>query len=158
MSLQSEYSLWTRDVEEIILPTCEELNTRLVAYSPIGRGFLSGAISKEQIQEEGDLRGKLPRFEPGTLESNQKLLGVVQTIAEEKQCSLAQVSLSWLLHQNPLITVIPGARKLNHLQDNYTSLQVQLSSEQIARLSEAFSPDKVSGLRYPEPLLATTNT
>jgi len=157
-ALQSEYSLWSRDIEDSILPACNELNINLVAYSPIGRGFLSGTLKKEQVHHEGDLRGKLPRFQQESFENNQKLLDAVKHVADEKNCSLAQVALSWLLGQNPLVTVIPGARKLNHLIDNFASQDIHLSKEQISYLSEAFKPDNVSGYRYPEPLLKTTNT
>jgi len=157
-AIQNEYSLWSRDVESGMLQACEELNIRLVAYSPLGRGFLSGSLSHELIQQEGDLRSKLPRFQPEAFDRNRKLLDTVASIAEAHQCSLAQVALSWVLHQSPMVTIIPGARKLSHLRDNFGSGKLNLSPTELALLSETFDPKNVDGLRYPEPLLRTTNT
>ncbi len=157
-ALQSEYSLWTRDPEREVLAACTELGVNFVAYSPIGRGFLSGELSLNTVQEEGDLRGKLPRFQPGAFEANTQLLDVVSRIGKELGVSRAQVAIAWVLAQNPCIHTIPGTRKSSHLQDNFDSQQLTLSPKQLQMLSGAFSPTAVTGARYPEPLLRTVNT
>ena len=157
-ALQSEYSLWSRDIEANILPTCIDLDVNLVAYSPIGRGFLSGTITKEQVQNADDLRGKLPRFQAEAFDENTKLLESIKSIADVKKCSLAQVALAWLLAQHPLVRIIPGGRKINHIQENFTSQNIELSKDEVTYLSEQFNSEKIAGLRYPEPLLKTTNT
>ena len=157
-ALQSEYSLWTRDPESETLGACRELGVCFVAYSPIGRGFLSGELKLQTVQDPGDLRGKLPRFQPEAFAANAQLLAVVARIAAELGGSPAQVALAWVIAQAPEIHAIPGTRKMSHLRDNFASLQVTLSSEQVSALSAAFHSGAVTGARLPEALLRTTNT
>lgn len=156
-ALQSEYSLWTRDAEREVIAACAELGTRFVAYSPIGRGFLSGELSLDAVHSDGDLRGKLPRFQPGAFEANQRLLGVIETIAADLGVSKAQVSLAWILAKNPAMHAIPGSSKIAHLRDNFAARTLVLPPGHVATLSAAFAPDAVSGLRYPEALLSTVS-
>tara|TARA_R110002072_G_scaffold238329_1_gene395688 strand:- start:23801 stop:24787 length:987 start_codon:yes stop_codon:yes gene_type:complete len=156
-AIQSEYSLWSRDVEQGMLPLCDELDINFVAYSPIGRGFLSGNLSQEQVQDASDLRGKLPRFQPEAFAKNAALLNVLEGVAQEHDASSAQVALAWLLSRSDKLHIIPGARKLPHLTDNYNSAKLSLTDAQISSLSEVFVKANIEGERYPEPLMHTTN-
>jgi aryl-alcohol dehydrogenase-like predicted oxidoreductase len=155
-ALQSEYSLWTRDVEAALLPATRELGVELVAYSPIGRGFLSGALSSE-ARPAGDLRALLPRFQGKNFEANQGLLAALRAVADEAGATMSRVALAWVLSRSDNIHVIPGSRRSEHLASNLASAELRLSSEQLRRLSDAFSPEKVHGARYPEQLLHTVN-
>lgn len=155
-ALQSEYSLWTRDPEREIFAACAEVGATFVAYSPIGRGFLSGELQRETVAAAGDLRGMLPRFQPGAFEANERLLGVVSSIARELHATAAQVALAWVLAQGAPCHAIPGTRKAEHLADNLGSLHVELGAAHREALSQAFSPAAVAGERYPAPLLRTT--
>jgi aryl-alcohol dehydrogenase-like predicted oxidoreductase len=157
-ALQSEYSLWSRDAERESLAACAELGVKFVAYSPIGRGFLSGAIGSGAALEEGDLRSKLPRFQPGAVEQNRKLVDTLAAFAADLGVSPARVALAWVLARDPNVVVIPGTRHLKYLTDNFASEQLQLTAQQMDTLSRLFSADAVAGERYPEPLLKTVNT
>lgn len=156
-AMQSEYSLWSRDVESEVLPACVELGVKFVAYSPIGRGFLSGDLKKEQVNDPDDLRGKLPRFQDGAFEENQKLIAKLGEVASKVGVSNAQIALAWLLYQSPNVNIIPGARKLPHLQDNFKSQDIVLSPEDIACLGDIFGRSNIVGERYPQALMSTTN-
>jgi aryl-alcohol dehydrogenase-like predicted oxidoreductase len=156
-AIQSEYSLWSRDVEKEILPACIDLGVNFVAYSPIGRGFLSGKMTQDQINTPNDLRSKLPRFQPEAFASNELLLEHIHLIANRHQASAAQISLAWLLAQHNLVHVIPGARKINHLNDNASSKKIVLTLEEIHSLNAIFARENVVGERYPEMLMHTTN-
>jgi aryl-alcohol dehydrogenase-like predicted oxidoreductase len=158
-ALQSEYSLWTRDVEDAVLAATRELGIALVAYSPIGRGFLSGTLTREKTREAGDLRGLLPRFGEGNFEQNALLLGELQRVADELGgVTMSQVALAWVLSRGQNIYAIPGTRNTSHLQANVAAEHVVLNEQQVERLSSAFSPEAVQGARYPEALLRTVNT
>jgi aryl-alcohol dehydrogenase-like predicted oxidoreductase len=157
-ALQSEYSLWTRDAEGEMFGACAELGVTFVAYSPVGRGFLSGELQAETVRTPGDLRGMLPRFQPGAFESNARLLEVVARVARALDASRAQVALAWVLAKNPALHAIPGTRKATHLSDNWGSQKIALSPSHMEELSRAFHAEAVTGLRYPEPLLRTTGT
>jgi aryl-alcohol dehydrogenase-like predicted oxidoreductase len=155
-ALQSEYSLWTRDPEREIFAACAEVGATFVAYSPIGRGFLSGELQRETVAAAGDLRGKLPRFQPGAFEANARLVAVVSSIARELHVTTAQVALAWVLAQGAPCHAIPGTRKAEHLADNLGSLQLELGAAHREALGEAFSAAAIAGERYPAPLLQRT--
>lgn len=156
-ALQSEYSLWTRDAEQGVLQAASELGIAFVAYSPLGRGFLTGALTQSTIEASQDLRRHLPRFAPGNFDANRALLTDVEAVALEAGCSSAQVALAWVLAQGSFVHIIPGARKTAHVEANFASQQVVLSASQLARLSHTFAPRNVQGARYPEALLSTVN-
>jgi len=149
-AVQTEYSLWTRDVESDVLPTCRELGIGLVAYSPLGRGFLTGRFQNETPFEEGDVRASLPRFQPENIVHNRSLVDVVTALAARKSCTSAQIALAWLLAQGDDIVPIPGTRRLNHLQDNLGALAVHLEPEDRAELDQALNTISVVGERYTE--------
>jgi len=149
-AVQTEYSLWTRDVESDVLPTCRELGIGLVAYSPLGRGFLTGRFQNETPFEEGDVRASLPRFQPENITHNRSLVDVVTALAARKSCTSAQIALAWLLAQGDDIVPIPGTRRLNHLQDNLGALAVHLEPENRAELDQALNTISVVGERYTE--------
>ncbi|MNI21942.1 L-glyceraldehyde 3-phosphate reductase [compost metagenome] len=155
--LQNEYSLWTRGVEtNSILETCEELGIGLVPYSPLGKGFLTGAMNKDTKLGEGDFRNILPRFTPEAMEKNQALVDLLKTIADEKGGTPAQIALAWLLAQKPWIVPIPGTTKLHRLEENLAAADVELTSGELARIEKAAAEIRIEGERYPEHLLRTT--
>lgn len=155
--LQNEYSLWTRGVESNgILQTCEELGIGLVPYSPLGKGFLTGAMSKDTMLGEGDFRQLLPRFTPEAMAKNQALIDLLKRIASEKDATPAQIALAWLLMQKPWIVPIPDTTKLHRLEENLGAANVQLSTEELAGIEQAAAAIQIEGERYPEQLLATT--
>lgn len=155
-ALQNEYSLWTRDPENEVFGVCAELGVKFVAYSPIGRGFLSGGMRAEML-DQSDLRSKLPRFQPGAFEANTKLVDTQRRISDELGVSPAQLALAWVLAQHPWIYPIPGTKNVKHLQDNFRSQHIRLQPEHLNALSRAFSPEAIIGERYPEALLKTVN-
>ncbi len=156
-TLQNEYSLWTRGPETNgVLETCEELGVGLVPYSPLGKGFLTGAMSKDTKLVEGDFRKILPRFTPEAMEKNQALVDLLQRIAKEKAATPAQIALAWLLTQKPWIVPIPGTTKLHRLEENLGSVDVALTQGDLAEIESAAAAIKVEGERYPEQLLKTT--
>ena len=128
-ALQTEYSLWTRDVERQILPTCRELGVGFVPYSPLGRGFLTGSFQPDTVLDNDDARSSLPRFTPENLKANFPLFNVVKEMADTKLCTPAQIALAWLLGQGSDIVPIPGTKNLNHLVDNLSASEVCLNSE-----------------------------
>lgn len=156
-ALQNEYSLWTRTPEANgILDTCEELGIGFVPYSPLGRGFLTGAMNRETKLTEGDFRSTLPRFTPEALEKNQALVDLLKRIASEKKATPAQIALAWLLAQKPWIVPIPGTTKLHRLEENIGAADVELTVEDRAEIERALNGITVEGDRYPAHLLATT--
>jgi aryl-alcohol dehydrogenase-like predicted oxidoreductase len=157
-ALQSEYSLWSRDVEASLLGACTELGVALVAYSPLGRGFLTGAIAAPEGLGEGDLRPHLPRFRPENFRENTKLLVSLSEVAQELGASMAEVALAWLLAKAPTICPIPGSRSRKHLESNLRALELSLSAGQSERLSAAFDEKHIAGARYPDELLRLVNT
>lgn len=156
-ALQNEYSLWSRGVETNgILDVCDELGIGLVPYSPLGKGFLTGAMGKEHQLGEGDFRRLLPRFTPEAMEKNQALIDLIRRVAEDKGATLAQVALAWLLAQRPFIVPIPGTTKLGRLEENLGAVNVTLNDADLAGFREALAAIDVEGERYPPQLMATT--
>lgn len=156
-ALQNEYSLWTRGVETNgILEVCEELGIGLVPYSPLGKGFLTGAMGKDTKLGEGDFRKLLPRFTPEAMEKNQALIDLLKRIATEKQATPAQIALAWLLAQKPWIVPIPGTTKLHRLEENLGAVDVVLSDSDLAQIQSAAAAIQIEGERYPEQLLKAT--
>lgn len=156
-ALQNEYSLWTRGPESNgILQACEELGIGLVAYSPLGKGFLTGAISKDTKISENDFRKLLPRFTPEAMEKNQALVDLLKQIADRKKATPAQVALAWLLAQKPWIVPIPGTTKLHRLEENLAAADVELSADDLAEIERAAAEIAIEGERYPEQWLKTT--
>ena len=155
-ALQNEYSLWTRGPETNgILEACDELGIGLVAYSPLGKGFLTGAMSKDTKLGEGDFRKLLPRFTPEAMEKNQSLIDLLKQIAADKQATPAQVALAWLLAQRPYIVPIPGTTKLSRFEENIAAADLDLTAADLSRIGDALNAIDVEGERYPENLLAT---
>ncbi|QPB24161.1 aldo/keto reductase [Rhizobium sp. 007] len=155
--LQNEYSLWTRGPETNgILAACEELGIGLVPYSPLGKGFLAGAISKDTEIGDNDFRKILPRFTPEALEKNQALVDLLKRIAGEKSATPAQIALAWLLAQKPWIVPIPGTTKLHRLEENLGAVDVALTAADLAEIEDAAATIEIEGERYPEQLMATT--
>ena len=147
-ALQTEYSLWSRDPEDGILSACREQNTAFVAYSPLGRGFLTGKLSDTKALSEGDFRASNPRFLKENLARNSRLLDAVEVIASAHNCTVGQVSLAWLLKQGPDIIPIPGTRRKKYLDENMDSINVNLTDADMAELNKVFHRDAVSGDRY----------
>jgi aryl-alcohol dehydrogenase-like predicted oxidoreductase len=154
-ALQSEYSLWSRDLEATILPTCEELDIGVVAYSPLGRGFLTGAFKKPEDFEAGDFRRGSPRFSSENFAGNLQLVEIVAQIAREEGYTPAQVALAWLLDCAPYIVPIPGTRSIKRLKENALSVMVRLGDAQLERLYGILRERPVSGARYPASSMVT---
>ncbi|MGA1806870.1 MULTISPECIES: aldo/keto reductase [Sphingobium] len=153
-ALQNEYSLWTRGPETNgILETCEELGIGFVPYSPLGKGFLTGAIGKDTALVEGDFRNSLPRFAAEAREKNLALVDLLKGIAAEKGVTPAQIAIAWLLAQKPWIVPIPGTTKLHRLEENLGAAKVELSDADLTRIREAADAIPVEGERYPPHLL-----
>lgn len=150
-ALQSEYSLWTRDVETNgVLEVCRELGITFVPFSPLGRGFLTGKVPAAAELEPGDLRHSLPRFQPGHIEANRRLVTVIEEIAAAKGASAAQVALAWVLAQGNDIVPIPGAKRIAHLEQNAGAVDLALTAGECAQLEATFTPENISGGRYPD--------
>lgn len=147
-AVQTEYSLWTRDVEAEILPACRELGIGFVAYSPLGRGFLTGRFQAGSKFEDGDFRANLPRFKPENAAVNGALVDVVRGIAAAKGCTAAQVALAWLLGKGGDIVPIPGTKRLKYLEENVAAVSISLTAEETAALERAVSAFPVAGERY----------
>ncbi len=154
-ALQSEYSLWSRDLEATILPACEELDIGVVAYSPLGRGFLTGAFKKPEDFEAGDFRRNSPRFSSENFAGNLQLVEVVSQIAREEGYTPAQVALAWLLDCAPYIVPIPGTRSVKRLKENALSVMVRLGDAQLERLYGILRERPVAGARYPASSMVT---
>ena len=151
-ALQSEYSLWWREPEQAILPTLDELGIGLVPYSPLGRGFLTGAIDESTTFDSTDFRNAMPRFSAEARKANQALVDVLGDIAARKQATRAQIALAWLLAQKPWIVPIPGTTKLHRLEENLGAAEVELSSDDLRDIRAAADAITVQGARYPEHL------
>ena len=156
-AVQSEYSLWSRDPEEDVLATCRELGIGFVPYSPLGRGFLTGAIQKIDDLAADDFRRNLPRFQAENFDANAALVGAIEALAKEKDVTTAQMALAWVLHQGDDIVPIPGARKLRHLEQNAAAADITLSAAEVEELSNAIPLAEVAGKRYSDASLAMTN-
>jgi len=149
-ALQTEYSLWSRDPEDALLPTVRELGIGFVAYSPLGRGFLSGSIRSLDDLEENDFRRHSPRFAPENFERNLELVDRVSEIAEEKGVSASQLALAWVLRQGEDIVPIPGTKRRSYLEENLSASEVELSTEDLERIGEAAPSGAAAGDRYPD--------
>src|SRR5271170_1545750 len=155
-ALQSEYSLWWRKPEVEVLPTIEELGIGLVAYSPLGKGFLSGKINENTTFDKNDFRNRIPRFTPEARKANQAVVDLLGRIAKQKGATPAQIALAWLLAQKPWIAPIPGTTKLSRLDENNGSLEVKLTADDLCEIDSASSKITVEGERYPEALAKMT--
>ena len=151
-AVQNEYSLWTRGPEAELLPALEELGIGFVPYSPLGRGFLTGAINENTAFDSSDFRNSLPRFTPEARKANQTLVDLLGRIAGRKNATPAQIALAWLLAQKPWIVPIPGTRKLARLEENIGAAAVELTPDDLREIDAAASTIKVQGARYPENL------
>jgi len=151
-ALQSEYSVWWREPEREIIPIVEELGIGFVPYSPLGRGFLTGAINKDTQFDKGDFRNIVPRFSPENRDANQALVDRIGEFARQKNATPAQIALAWLLAKKPWIVPIPGTTKLHRLEENIGAVDVQLSPDDLRRLEMTTSKIPVQGARYPEEL------
>jgi aryl-alcohol dehydrogenase-like predicted oxidoreductase len=154
-ALQTEYSLWSRDVEDEILPTVRELGIGFVAYSPLGRGFLTGQIQRFEDLPEGDFRRSSPRFQGENFHKNLELVGRVKEIANEKGVAASQLALAWLLHQGEDIVPIPGTKRRKYLEENVAAVGITLTDEELRRIDEAAPKGAASGERYPD--MSTVN-
>jgi len=149
-ALQSEYSLWWREPEKEILPTLEELGIGFVPFSPLGKGFLTGAINENTSFDKSDFRNTVPRFSEENRKANQVLVELLGNIAAEKKATSAQIALSWLLAQKPWIVPIPGTTKLHRLEENLGAAEIMLSEHDLKKIAEALSNIEVQGNRYSE--------
>ncbi len=156
-ALQSEYSLWTRDPEAEVLPTCRELAIALVCFSPLGRGFLTGALRRREDLDENDYRQGIPRFEAANFEANLAQFAALEAVAKAKGRSTSQVALAWLLARGDDLVPIPGTRKAAHLADNAEAVDLVLSAADLAALDEAFAGGAAAGARYRPAGLARVN-
>ena len=155
-ALQNEYSLWTRGPESNgILEACEELGIGFVPYSPLGKGFLTGAMNENTKLRKDDFRSTLPRFTPEAMEKNQALVDLLKRIAKEKKTTPAQIALAWLLAQKPWVVPIPGTTKLHRLEENIAAAEVELTAGDLEEIERAAAEIQVEGERYPEHLMAT---
>jgi aryl-alcohol dehydrogenase-like predicted oxidoreductase len=157
LALQSEYSLWTRDPEKEILSTCRELKVGFVAYSPLGRGFLTGRFKKQEDLPPDDARRHHPRFAGENFRCNLELAAVVRQMAEEAGCTPAQIALAWVLAQGEDIIPIPGTKQIRYLEENLAALEVGLNPGQLKRLDEAFPPGAAAGERYNAQAMQAVN-
>ena len=155
-AVQSEYSLWWRQREEDVLPVCEELGIGFVPFSPLGRGFLTGKIDENTTFDRSDFRNIVPRFTPEARKANQVVVDLLQTIAERKNATPAQIALAWLLAQKPWIVPIPGTTKVHRLEENIGAVEVVLTPDDLREIEEAASRITVQGARYPEALNRAT--
>jgi aryl-alcohol dehydrogenase-like predicted oxidoreductase len=152
-ALQTEYSLWTRDCEDRILPACRELGIGFVAYSPLGRGFLTGAFRKPEDLAEDDWRRSNPRFAKDAFEQNLRIADRVKDLAERVGCTPAQLALAWVMLQGRDVIPIPGTRSSQRVEENASAARVALSAADLAEIESAVPRDMVTGLRYPEPAM-----
>jgi len=156
-AVQSEYSLWTRDPEPEVLPTCRELGIGFVPYSPLGRGFLTGKIQKPEDLPEDDYRRTTPRFQGENFQRNLEIVKRVEEIAREKHCTPAQLALAWVIAQGNEIVPIPGTKRRKYLQENVGALDVDLTSKDLERIEEVAPKDSFAGSRYPEAMMKLLN-
>ena len=156
-ALQSEYSLWWREPEQSVLPTLEELGIGFVTFSPLGKGFLTGAISEDTKFEGNDIRNALSRFQTEARQANQALVKLLGDIADSKHATRAQIALAWLLAQKPWIVPIPGTTKLHRLEENIGAASFELTPEDLQRIEAAVTQVQIQGARYPTQMQKTIN-
>ena len=156
-AVQSEYSLWTRDPEEEMLETCRELGIAFVAYSPLGRGFLTGQIQKFEDFAEDDFRRFNPRFQGDNFHKNLELVNKIKGLAEEKGCTASQLALAWVMEQGDNIFPIPGTKRIKYLEENVAAVKVKLTPEDLNAIEKIFPKNAAQGLRYPEHVMQALN-
>jgi aryl-alcohol dehydrogenase-like predicted oxidoreductase len=156
-ALQSEYSLWTRDPEEGVLATCRRLGIGFVPYSPLGRGFLTGAITKPEDFEPDDYRSRSPRFQGENFHKNLELVRQVKELAAQKGCTPSQLALAWVLAKGEDLVPIPGTKRRKYLEENLHALDVSLTPGELQTLDNVFPPGAASGARYPEAMMKSLN-
>lgn len=154
-ALQSEYSLWERNLEPLIIPLLRELGIGLVPFAPLGRGFLTGSVKRAEEYPESDYRHNDPRYKGENFDANMRAASAVSELAAQKGSSAGQIALAWLLHKGADIVPIPGTKRRSHLEDNVGAAAVSLSDEEVVRLDAALSPENVVGPRYTEKQMAT---
>jgi aryl-alcohol dehydrogenase-like predicted oxidoreductase len=155
-ALQNEYSLWWREPEKQVIPTCEELGIGFVPFSPLGKGFLTGTIDANTKFDPSDFRNTIPRFNEENRKANKALVDLIAAIAARKNATPAQIALAWLLAQKPWIVPIPGTTKMHRMQENNRAADLQLSSDDLREIEDAASKITVQGARYPEQMDALT--
>ena len=156
-AVQSEYSLWTRDPETDVLAACRRLGVGFVAYSPLGRGFLTGAIRRPEDFAEDDYRRSSPRFQGENFARNLDLVAKIQTLAQRKGCLASQLALAWVLAQGEDIVPIPGTKRRRYLEENVAAVEVSLTPAERAEIAAVFPPDAAAGLRYPPAMMRLVN-
>lgn len=156
-ALQTEYSLWSRDPEDELLATCRELNIAFVAYSPLGRGVLTGQIQSTNTLDTDDFRRVMPRMQGEAFDHNMALVKQLEAFASQKGCTTAQLALAWVLHQGDDIIPIPGTRREKYLRDNIAALEITLTQDELAALDALMPHDAFAGSRYPEPFMKNVN-
>src|SRR5580693_1217824 len=156
-ALQSEYSLWWREPEKDVLPTLEELGIGFVPFSPLGKGFLTGAIDKDTQFDKSDFRNIVPRFSAENREANQEVVDLIAAFAKQKKATPAQIAIAWILAQKPWMVPIPGTTKLHRLEENLRAANVELTPDDLLKLDEATSKVSIQGARYPENLQKLVN-
>jgi aryl-alcohol dehydrogenase-like predicted oxidoreductase len=156
-ALQTEYSLWTRDVESEILPTCRELGIGFVAYSPLGRGFLTGTIQKDTELPDSDWRKHAPRFQDDNWKHNKNIVDTIERLAAEKKCTPAQLALAWVLARGKDIVPIPGTKRMKYIEENAEAADIILNENDLRAIDEAIPPGTTAGERYPERAMRALN-
>ena len=151
-AVQSEYSMWWREPEKELLPTLEELGIGFVPFSPLGKGFLTGSISKDTRFDKSDFRNIVPRFTTENLNANQVIIDFIKILANEKNATPAQIALAWVLAVKPWIAPIPGTTKLSRLEENLQSINVEITQEELKKINDMLNSIPISGDRYPEEL------
>ena len=154
-SLQTEYSLWSRDVEEAHLPTVRELGIGFVPYSPLGRGFLTGRFRSFDDLPADDYRRNQPRFQGANFQKNLDLVTLIEQMAADKRCTASQLAIAWLLHRGDDVVPIPGTKRVKYLEENVGAVDVELTADDLRRLDEAFPQGVAAGARYPD--MSTVN-
>ena len=156
-ALQTEYSLWSREPENELIPTCEQLGIAFVAYSPLGRGILSGQIKTFEDLQEGDYRRFSPRFMGDNFGKNIELVKKIESLATQKDCTPAQLALAWVMAQGDSIFPIPGTKRVKYLEENVQAINVDLTGEDLRQIEEVFPKDAAAGTRYPEAFMKSVN-
>ncbi|HSV11609.1 MAG TPA: aldo/keto reductase [Hanamia sp.] len=156
-ALQSEYSLWSREPEDEIIPACKELGIAFVAYSPLGRGFLTGRIKRFEDLDEDDFRRSSPRFQGENFNKNLELVEKIEAIAKEKNCTPSQLALAWVMAQEDFIFPIPGTKRVKYLEENVKAVDVKLSEQDLKQIEDVFPKNAAAGLRYTEAGMKTVN-
>jgi aryl-alcohol dehydrogenase-like predicted oxidoreductase len=156
-ALQTEYSLWSREPEDELLATCRELGIGFVAYSPLGRGFLTGQVTRFEDLPEDDFRRFSPRFQGENFQKNLDLVRRIEEIAKEKGCQPSQLALAWVLAKDKNIVPIPGTKRRKYLEENVAAIDVKLTEQDLRGIDEIFPTGAAAGLRYPEPMMKTIN-